>query len=110
MDYNLIIDDGEFSIARNNLDRYIVHLVEGIERYLEIVEEVQLSDLEDQAIRAALEDLKVRIGAQRLLLAELADPIKAAVNSCVSQVEGVDCFDYPEQSFGDIKALLASFL
>ena len=58
----------------------------------------------------ALEDLKVRIGAQRLLLAELADPIKAAVNSCVSQVEGVDCFDYPEQSFGDIKALLASFL
>lgn len=107
---DLILNEGELSIAANKIDKYFEFLEGCLSEYSAIVDSIPVDGLKDSKITLMLISLSQAVALEKYIFFSQCDDVGKAVKKEISGIEKADHFVYPNISFQDIVSILTSFL
>lgn len=109
MGKDIVYDEGELSIAANNILNYADFLSRCIEEYIGLLNELQNKGIRDELICSKITGLKAAVEPYKISVYDNGESMTGKVKKSVDEMETADDFRFPGDITSEISALLARF-
>ena len=109
MGKDIVYDEGELSIAANNILNYADFLSRYIEEYIGLLQELQNKGIRDELICSKITGLKTAVEPYKISVYDNGESMIGKINKSVDEMETADDFRFPGDITLEISALLARF-
>ncbi len=107
---DFILAENEVSIAVNKISNLAAALSASIDRYIEILSDVQTKGIRDQQISGQISSIQSTARSYQGAIAELQQElIEKILNPAIEDAETEDAFIFPSEAMAEVKHMLSKF-
>lgn len=109
MTEDVICVDGEIKTVSKEIEEYLESMISSITSYNRNLRYVQMVGIQDELIRAELENLSTLLSSYKEKMTQILEKYQKDRKGFLSDLEKNDTFNFPSSAIGDIDILLSMF-
>lgn len=109
MTRDIVCDEGELSIAANNLLEYADFLVRTMDAYVAVLAEIQVKGIQDDLVCSKLSSVEQSLKPYKTAIIDECEEIAKIVRDYIQEIARADNFKFPSDITAPIATLVAQF-
>lgn len=110
MGKDIVYDESELSVAVNHITNHVDFLSRCIEKYIELLHNLQNKGMQTEQICSEIEALIAAVEPYKTNIYDIGQSVVSKINSSMGEIGTADDFRFPGDITSAVSALLAQFL